>query len=58
MSKPIADTHWETLQKFKKLGLPVNPHTKRAKDIEKLLRFAINGIKNVPRSNTRSTALS
>lgn len=33
ISRPLADNHWWTLKKFKKLGLPVNPHVKKAKDI-------------------------
>jgi DNA ligase (NAD+) len=35
----FADTHWETLQKFKGFGLPVNPNTKRAKDIEEVIEI-------------------
>jgi DNA ligase (NAD+) len=35
----FADTHWETLQKFKSLGLPVNPNAKRAKNIDEVLKI-------------------
>jgi DNA ligase (NAD+) len=38
-SKPLAQSHWETLQKFKSLGLPVNPNTKHAKDIEEVIEI-------------------
>jgi len=34
LSEPLAETHYQTLQKFKKLGLPVNHHIKKAKDID------------------------
>jgi DNA ligase (NAD+) len=36
-SKPLAETHWDFLQVIKKLGLPVNSHTTRAKDIEEVI---------------------
>ena len=39
MSKPLAGTHWETLQKFKKFGFPVNPNTSRAKNIEEVIEM-------------------
>ncbi len=37
VSKPLADNHYETLQRFKKLGLPVNPHIKKAKTIDDVI---------------------
>ncbi len=37
MSEPLADNHYETLQQFKKLGLPVNPHIKKAKNINDVI---------------------
>lgn len=37
MSEPLADTHYETLQKFKDLGLPVNTHIKKAKNINDVI---------------------
>ena len=37
ISQPLAKDHYETLQTFKKLGLPVNPHIKRAKDIDEVI---------------------
>jgi len=33
---PAVD-HYQTLQRFKELGLPVNPHIKRAKDIDEVI---------------------
>jgi DNA ligase (NAD+) len=37
VSEPLAQTHYETLQKFKQLGLPVNPHNAKARDIEQVI---------------------
>ncbi len=39
ISQPLAKDHYETLQVFKKLGLPVNPHIKRAKDIDEVIEI-------------------
>jgi DNA ligase (NAD+) len=39
ISQPLAKDHYETLQVFKKLGLPVNPHIKRAKDIDEVIKI-------------------
>jgi DNA ligase (NAD+) len=33
---PAAD-HYQTLQRFKELGLPVNPHVREAKDIDEVI---------------------
>lgn len=33
----IADTHFQTLEKLKQFGLPVNPNTKKASDIEQVI---------------------
>lgn len=41
MSEPLADTHYETLQKFKELGLPVNPHIKKSKKIEDVIELCM-----------------
>ena len=38
-SEPLGEDHWKSLQKFKKLGLPVNPHIKRAGDIDEVLKI-------------------
>jgi DNA ligase (NAD+) len=39
ISRPLAKNHYETLQIFKKLGLPVNPHIKRAKNIDEVIKI-------------------
>jgi DNA ligase (NAD+) len=37
VSEPLAQTHYETLQKFRQFGLPVNPHNAKARDIEQVM---------------------
>jgi len=39
VSQPLAKDHWETLEHFKKLGLPVNPHIKRAANIQEVIKI-------------------
>jgi DNA ligase (NAD+) len=39
VSEALAEDHYQTLQRFKKLGLPVNPHTRRAKDIGEVIEI-------------------
>ncbi len=39
VSQPLAKDHYKTLQAFKKLGLPVNPHIKKAKDIDEVIEI-------------------
>jgi len=39
LSQPLTKDHYETLQAFKKLGLPVNPHIKRAKNIGEVIEI-------------------
>ena len=39
ISRPLAEDHYETLQAFKKLGLPVNPHIKKAGDIDEVIKI-------------------
>jgi len=41
ISEPLAENHYQTLQKFKKLGLPVNPNIKKAKDIDEALNICL-----------------
>ncbi len=36
-SQPLGKDHYETLQVFKKLGLPVNPNIKKAKNIDEVI---------------------
>ncbi|MGB8227332.1 MAG: NAD-dependent DNA ligase LigA, partial [Sedimentisphaerales bacterium] len=38
-SKPFAKTHYESLEKFKKTGLPVNPNIKKAENIEQVIEI-------------------
>jgi len=42
MSWPLANNHYQTLQKFKKLGLPVNPNIKKAKDIDEVIDICLS----------------
>jgi len=37
LSQPLAEEHLQTLQRFKKFGLPVNPEIRRAKDIDEAI---------------------
>jgi len=37
LSEPLAQDHYRTLQRFKELGLPVNPHIEKAKDINEVI---------------------
>ncbi|MDO8301892.1 MAG: NAD-dependent DNA ligase LigA [Sedimentisphaerales bacterium] len=39
MSTPLAQSHWETLQKFKAFGLPVNPNVRHAKNIDEVIEI-------------------
>ena len=39
VSPPLAEDHYQTLQRLKKLGLPVNPHVRRAKDIGEVIEI-------------------
>jgi DNA ligase (NAD+) len=41
VSEPLAEDHWRSLQRFKELGLPVNPHIKRAKDIDEVIEICM-----------------
>jgi DNA ligase (NAD+) len=41
ISQPLAEGHWQTLQKFKKLGLPVNPNIKKAADISEVIDICL-----------------
>jgi DNA ligase (NAD+) len=38
-SKPFAKTHYESLEKFKKIGLPVNPNIKKVENIEQVIEI-------------------
>jgi len=41
ISSPLAENHYQTLDGFKKLGLPVNPNIKRAKDINEVIDICL-----------------
>jgi len=41
VSSPLAENHYQTLQRFKRLGLPVNPNIKKAKDIKKVIDICL-----------------
>jgi len=41
LSEPLAENHYQTLQGFKKLGLPVNPNIKKAGDIDKVIDICL-----------------
>jgi len=41
LSEPLAQNHYQTLQRFKEFGLPVNPNIKKAKDINKALNICL-----------------
>jgi DNA ligase (NAD+) len=39
MSEPLGKDHYETLERFKELGLPVNPHIRKARDIDEVIEI-------------------
>ncbi|MGD9109349.1 MAG: NAD-dependent DNA ligase LigA [Phycisphaerales bacterium] len=39
LSEPLAENHYQCLQKLKKSGLPVNPHIKQAKTIDEVVEI-------------------
>jgi DNA ligase (NAD+) len=42
ISAPLADNHYDCLQKFRKFGLPVNPNIKKGKDIDEVLDICLS----------------
>ena len=42
LSESLAENHYESLQRFKKLGLPVNPHIKKAQDIDEVIEICLS----------------
>ena len=42
ISEPLGEDHWHTLQRLKHLGLPVNPHIKKAKDIDEVIEICMS----------------
>jgi DNA ligase (NAD+) len=49
LSAPLADEHYNTLQRFKKLGLPVNPHVKTAKNIDEVIEICLRWTEKRPK---------
>jgi DNA ligase (NAD+) len=41
VSEPLGQDHYHTLQRFKALGLPVNPHIERADDIDAVIGICL-----------------
>ena len=41
LSEPLAGNHYQSLEKFKKHGLPINPNIKRAKDIDEVIKICL-----------------
>ncbi|UCG49823.1 MAG: NAD-dependent DNA ligase LigA [Phycisphaerales bacterium] len=42
LSAPLGVDHYETLERFRKLGLPVNPHIKKARDIDEVIDICVD----------------
>jgi len=42
LSEPLAADHFQTLQRFKELGLPVNPHTRKAANIDEVIDICMS----------------
>jgi len=41
LSEPLAENHYQILQKFRNFGLPVNPHTKKARNIDEVIDICL-----------------
>jgi len=41
LSEPLAGNHYQSLEKFKQFGLPVNPNIKKAKDIDEVIKICL-----------------
>ena len=42
ISEPLSENHYQTLQRFKKLGLPVNPNIKKARTINEVIEICLS----------------
>jgi DNA ligase (NAD+) len=42
VSEPLAEDHWRVLERLKDLGLPVNPHIRRARDIDEVVEICMS----------------
>jgi len=51
LSEPLAANHYKTLQKFKKLGLPVNPKIKEAGNIDEVISICLKWTEKQPKLN-------
>ena len=51
LSEPLAANHYQTLQKFKKLGLPVNHEIKRAGTIDEVINICLSWGEEQPKLN-------
>ncbi|MHC4153351.1 MAG: NAD-dependent DNA ligase LigA [Planctomycetota bacterium] len=49
LSAPLADDHRHTLQTFRKLGLPVNPHIKTATNIDEVIEICLRWTEKRPK---------
>jgi DNA ligase (NAD+) len=49
LSEPLADNHFQTLQKFRKLGLPVNPNIRKAKNIDEVIKICLDWAEKQPK---------
>ncbi len=41
MSEPLANNHYDALQKFKDLGLPINPNISKARNIDEVIKICL-----------------
>ena len=51
LSEPLASDHYQSLQEFKKLGLPVNHNVKRAKTIDEVINICLSWGEKQPKLN-------
>jgi DNA ligase (NAD+) len=51
LSEPLAGDHLQTLQGFKKLGLPVNPNIQDAKNIDEVINICLDWTQKQPKLN-------
>jgi len=49
LSEPLAENHFKALQKFKKLGLPVNPNIRKAKNIDEVINICLDWTQKQPK---------
>jgi DNA ligase (NAD+) len=49
LSEPLAENHFQTLQRFRKLGLPVNPRIKTAKNIDEVVEICLRWTEKRPK---------